>query len=139
VLKSDIVCFSCGAAAELIAEQVETGTQQQCSYKFPSFNYKQTKKIHLVTMSGSTPKRIGQIIRLKRDCLQAYKDCHASAWPAVLQQIKDCNISDYSIYLDEESTTLFATMKYNGTEFEVDMEKMRANPEVQRWWQVGCH
>lgn len=87
-------------------------------------------------MAESRPRRIGQIIRLKPSCLEAYKACHAAAWPAVLQQIKDCNISDYSIYLDEQSMTLFATMKYNGTDFEADMAAMKANPEVRRWWEM---
>lgn len=85
-------------------------------------------------MSSSSPRRFGQIIKLRPECAQAYKDCHAAAWPAVLQQIKDCHINDYSIFLDEKSMTLFATMKYHGTDFEKDMEAMRANPEVQRWW-----
>lgn len=89
-------------------------------------------------MTEAKPRRIGQIVRLKRSCLhlQAYKDCHAAVWPAVLKQIKDCNISDYSIYLDEQSMTLFATMKYTGTDFEADMEAMKANPEVRRWWEM---
>ncbi len=87
-------------------------------------------------MATHEPKRIGQIIRLKPECLQAYKDCHAAAWPAVLDQISDCNISDYSIYLDEQSMILFATMKYTGSDFDADMKKMRANPEVRRWWQM---
>ena len=87
-------------------------------------------------MSSSTPRRIGQIIRLKRESLEAYRECHAAVWPAVLQQIKDCHISDYSIYLHEPSMTLFATMKWSGSDFDADMEKMRANPEVQRWWQM---
>ena len=87
-------------------------------------------------MSDSSPRRIAQIIHIKRDSLQAYKDSHAAAWPAVLKQIKDCNISDYSIYLDEQSMTLFASMKYTGTDFEADMQKMKANPEVQRWWRM---
>lgn len=82
----------------------------------------------------SSPKRIAQIVRLKRDSIPAYKECHAAVWPAVLKQIKDCNISDYSIYLDEMSLTLFASMKYHGTDFDGDMQKMKANPEVQRWW-----
>ena len=89
-----------------------------------------------MTSSGSTPRRIAQIIRIKPDCLQAYKDCHAAAWPAVLKQIKECNIGDYSIFLDEQSMTLFATMKYEGQDYDADMEKMRVNPEVQRWWQM---
>ncbi|KAK4499119.1 hypothetical protein PRZ48_009631 [Zasmidium cellare] len=80
------------------------------------------------------PKRIAQIVRLKRDSIPAYKECHAAVWPTVLKQIKNCNISDYSIYLDETSLTLFASMKYTGSDFEGDMEKMKANPDVQRWW-----
>ena len=87
-------------------------------------------------MTTSDPRRISQIVRLKRESLQAYKDCHAAVWPGVLKQIKDCNISDYSIFLDEQSMTLFATMKYTGSDFEADMEKMKANPEVRRWWQM---
>ena len=66
---------------------------------------------YIARMSASAPRRIAQIVRLKRDSLQEYKACHAAVWPAVLQQIKDCNISDYSIYLDEGSMTLFASMK----------------------------
>jgi len=85
---------------------------------------------------SAQPRRIAQIIRLKSASLQAYKECHAAAWPAVLAQIKDCNISDYSIYLDETSMTLFATMKYHGTDLDADMEKMRANPEVRKWWEM---
>lgn len=87
-------------------------------------------------MASSESRRIGQIIRLKRESLQAYKECHAAVWPAVLKQIRDCNISDYSIYLDDQSMTLFATMKWHGSDFDADMKKMRANPEVQRWWRI---
>ena len=87
-------------------------------------------------MTNPQPRRIAQILRLKKESMQAYKDCHAEVWPAVLKQIKDCNISDYSIYLDEQYMILFATMKYNGSDLDADMEKMRANPEVRRWWEM---
>ncbi|EMF13698.1 rhamnose mutarotase [Sphaerulina musiva SO2202] len=82
------------------------------------------------------PRRIAQIVRLKRESLQAYKECHDAVWPAVLQQIKDCNIVDYSIFLDDQSMTLFATMKYVGDDYDADMEKMKANPKVREWWQM---
>jgi L-rhamnose mutarotase len=59
-----------------------------------------------------------------------------AVWPAVLQQIKDCNIVDYSIFLDETSMTLFATMKYVGQDYDADMEKMKGNPIVREWWYV---
>ncbi|MBE3043808.1 L-rhamnose mutarotase [Candidatus Bathyarchaeota archaeon] len=81
-----------------------------------------------------TPRRIAQIVRLKPSSLQAYKDCHAAVWPAVLAQIKDCNISDYSIFLDETSMTLFATFKWSGADWDADMARMGANEEVRKWW-----
>lgn len=82
------------------------------------------------------PRRIAQIVKLRPEALQAYKECHAAVWPAVLEQIKDCNISDYSIFFDDASSTLFASMKWNGQDFEADMKRMSANPEVQRWWKM---
>lgn len=85
-------------------------------------------------MATSEPRRIAQIVRIKPERLDEYKACHAAVWPAVLQQIKDCNIYDYSIFLDERSMTLFASMKWKGADFDADMAKMSANPEVQRWW-----
>lgn len=82
------------------------------------------------------PRRIAQIVRIRPEALQAYKECHAAVWPAVLEQIKSCNLFDYSIFYDDASSTLFASMKWNGEDFEADMERMRANPEVQRWWKM---
>ncbi|GAM90094.1 hypothetical protein ANO11243_081340 [Dothideomycetidae sp. 11243] len=89
-----------------------------------------------MSASPAGPRRIGQIIRLKRSALAEYKKYHDHAWPEVLAQIKDSNITDYSIFLDEVSMTLFATMKYTGTDFEGDMKRMKQNPEVQRWWKI---
>lgn len=86
------------------------------------------------TNTPSEPRRIAQIVRLKREHLQAYKDCHAAVWPAVLAEIKDSNITDYSIFLEEESMILFASFKYTGRDLDADMAKMKKNPEVQRWW-----
>lgn len=39
-------------------------------------------------------RRIAQIVHLKPSAVAAYKECHANVWPEVLQQIKDCNITD---------------------------------------------
>ncbi|GAB1738824.1 hypothetical protein NU219Hw_g3611t1 [Hortaea werneckii] len=85
-------------------------------------------------MATSAPKRMAQIVRLKPESLQEYKECHNKAWPEVLQQIKDCHIVDYSIWFDDRSSTLFATMKWVGNDFDADMAKMAANPKVQEWW-----
>ncbi|KAI1343307.1 DUF718-domain-containing protein [Xylariaceae sp. FL0016] len=79
-------------------------------------------------------KRIAQIVRLKPEFVKKYKEVHAAVWPEVLQQIKVCNIRDYSIFHDEESGILFASFKYVGYDLAGDMERMRENPKVREWW-----
>jgi hypothetical protein len=39
-------------------------------------------------------RRVAQIVKLKADCVEKYKECHAKVWPEVLKQIKECNIED---------------------------------------------
>lgn len=33
-------------------------------------------------------------MKLKPECVEKYKECHAKVWPEVLKQIKECNIED---------------------------------------------
>ncbi|KAM3504208.1 hypothetical protein MY11210_008443 [Beauveria gryllotalpidicola] len=88
-------------------------------------------------MSRPTPiRRFGQVIRLRKDCVEDYKACHANAWPEVLEQIKDSKIEDYSIWYDDKNGLLFASMKYVGTDFEGDMRRMAENPKVREWWKM---
>lgn len=79
-------------------------------------------------------KRYGQICELKPDRKEEYVKLHAEVWPAVLKSITDCNIRNYSIYLKDLS--LFSYFEYVGEDFEADMAKMAADPEVQKWWDV---
>ncbi|KAI0130073.1 hypothetical protein BJ170DRAFT_681544 [Xylariales sp. AK1849] len=79
-------------------------------------------------------KRIAQIVKLKPESVAKYKECHAAVWPEVLQQIKVCNIIDYSIFHDAGTGILFATFKYVGYDYAGDMERMRENPKVREWW-----
>ena len=51
-----------------------------------------------------------------------------------LAKIKECNLSNYSIY--KKDNTLFAYFEYTGNDFASDMEKMAAHEETQRWWDV---
>lgn len=39
-------------------------------------------------------RRFAQIVKLKPECEEQYRACHAQVWPEVLKQIKDCNIED---------------------------------------------
>jgi L-rhamnose mutarotase len=77
-------------------------------------------------------KRYGSVIGVKPEKLDYYKKLHAEPWPEVLDMIRKCNISNYSIYLFGEM--LFSYFEYTGDDFEADMARMAADPKTQEWW-----
>jgi L-rhamnose mutarotase len=79
-------------------------------------------------------KRYGSVIQVSPEKFEAYKRLHAKVWPGVLKMITDCNIRNYSIY--HKDGYLFAYFEYIGSDYEADMDKMAADPETQRWWDV---
>ena len=80
-------------------------------------------------------QRYGQIIKLKPDRIDDYKKLHAAVWSDVREIIADCNIQNYySIYLKDE--TLFSYYEYVGSDYNMDMEKMAANPIIKKWWAI---
>ena len=82
-------------------------------------------------------RRFGQVIRLKPEKIEYYKELHAKTWPTVLKAVSKANIRDYSIFLkqlDNDRWYLFAYFEYDGDDFGGDMAKMAADPEVKRWW-----
>lgn len=93
---------------------------------------KETEKVVAV----SAPKRFGMVTGLKPDQIEYYKKLHANAWPAVLKKIKECNIQNYSIYIQkiEDNYFLFSYFEYVGTDFDNDMKKMADDATTQKWW-----
>ena len=79
-------------------------------------------------------KRYGQLLGLKPEHYEMYKDYHTRVWPEVLATVRACNIRNYSIY--HLCGLLFAYFEYHGTDFAADMAKMAANPATQRWWAI---
>jgi len=79
-------------------------------------------------------RRFGQMIGMKQEGRAAYIGLHQEVWPGVLETISACSIQNYSIYLKDNY--LFAYFEYTGMDYEADMEKMAADPETQRWWNV---
>ena len=82
------------------------------------------------------PKRFAWVTGLKPEKAAYYKDLHAHPWPAVMKQIKDSHIQNYSIFEKEidGKLYLFSYLEYTGKDFDADMKKMAADPETQRWW-----
>ena len=79
-------------------------------------------------------KKIGEVIKIRPECLEAYKEHHANPWPGINEMIKECNIRNYSIYC--RGDYMFAYYEYVGDDFEADMAKMAADPTTQKWWDI---
>ncbi len=62
---------------------------------------------------------------------EEYKKRHNELWPELHQLLKDAGISEYSIFLDEETNILFAFQKLSGTGSSQDLGKTEV---VQKWW-----
>ena len=60
-----------------------------------------------------------------------YKKRHNELWPELRQLLKDSGVSDYSIFLDEETNTLFAFQKVSGAGGSQDLGQTEI---VQKWW-----
>ncbi|NLX12603.1 MAG: L-rhamnose mutarotase [Phycisphaerales bacterium] len=84
-------------------------------------------------------QRYGCVIGVRQDRIEDYKKIHAEVWPGVLALLRECNIRNYSIYLGEvapDQYYLFSYFEYAGDDFEKDMEKMKADPTTQKWWEL---
>ncbi len=77
-------------------------------------------------------RRFGQHAQLKPECVEEYKKLHAAVWQDVLKTIHECNLRNYSIFL--QGTDLFAYFEYIGDDYEADMARMEADPVTREWW-----
>ena len=78
--------------------------------------------------------RVGQVIKVRPEQEEKYKELHAAVWPDVAKMITECNIRNYSIFLRDHY--LFSYFESIGDDYEADMAKMAADPVTQDWWAV---
>jgi L-rhamnose mutarotase len=79
---------------------------------------------------------MGLLIALNPDRIDEYTALHEAVWPEVLDKIRECNITNYSIFLRQPENLLFAYWEYRGEDFAADMQLMAADPNTQRWWDI---
>ncbi|WP_417811467.1 L-rhamnose mutarotase [Thalassospira alkalitolerans] len=60
-----------------------------------------------------------------------YKKRHDEIWPDLCNLLRDAGISDYSIFLDEQTNILFAVL--NRTDNHT-MDSLPDHHVMQRWW-----
>lgn len=70
-------------------------------------------------------------MRIKPGAAAEYKRRHDEIWPELAALIRESGVSDYSIFLDEETDTLFACQKVSGEGGSQDLGSLEI---VRRWW-----
>lgn len=75
-------------------------------------------------------EKIAFKMQLKPGMKEEYTRRHAAIWPELVDLLHESGISDYSIFLDEETHTLFAVQQMSGSSSQ-DLGKTAV---VQRWW-----
>ena len=60
-----------------------------------------------------------------------YKKRHDNLWSELEHLLKESGISDYSIFLDETTNSLFGVMK---AEDPSKLNDLPSNPVMQKWW-----
>ena len=75
--------------------------------------------------------RVAFTMKLKPGFEAEYKRRHDALWPELAQALRDAGISDYSIFLDDETRTLFAVQRRSDGSTADDLPN---HPAVKKWW-----
>lgn len=70
-------------------------------------------------------------MKLKPGAVAEYKKRHDEIWPELAVELQAAGVSDYSIFLDEETLTLFAVQKLSGENRALALPN---HPIVRKWW-----
>ena len=75
--------------------------------------------------------RIAFKMQLFKGFEEEYKRRHDVLWPDLEQLLKQAGISEYSIFLDEDTNTLFGVLKATDP---AALDNLPAQPVMQKWW-----
>ena len=70
-------------------------------------------------------------MHLKEGCKEEYTRRHERIWPELKDMLMAHGISDYSIFLDEETNTLFGYQRVSGSG---GSQNLGQHTIVQKWW-----
>ncbi len=70
-------------------------------------------------------------MKLKPGNEAEYKRRHDELWPELAAALRAAGISDYSIFLEEDSGTLFAVQKLANTHTTAALPEL---PIMKKWW-----
>ena len=70
-------------------------------------------------------------MQLKPGVIDEYRRRHDAIWPELAEAISAAGIYDYSIFLDEDTLSLFAVLKLREPNMR---ESLPDHPVMKRWW-----
>jgi L-rhamnose mutarotase len=76
-------------------------------------------------------QRVAFKMKLNKGCEEEYKKRHDALWPELKALLKEAGIKHYSIFLDEETNSLFAYLTME------DAKRLEELPEqgiMKKWW-----
>ncbi len=76
-------------------------------------------------------QRVAFKMKFFKGCEEEYKSRHDELWPELEILLKQTGIKDYSIFLDEETNTLFG---YLTIEDAINLDELPQQPVMQKWW-----
>ncbi len=76
-------------------------------------------------------KRLAFAMQLNPGQEAEYRRRHDEIWPELTAELKAAGVSDYSIFLDKRTLTLFGVLKLDANHYFDDLP---LKPVMQRWW-----
>lgn len=78
-------------------------------------------------------KRKAFAMRLKAGYEKEYKKRHDEIWPELKAELRKAGVSNYSIYLDKKTNTLFAFQYLSDDATDSQLPLL---PIVKQWWHM---
>jgi L-rhamnose mutarotase len=76
-------------------------------------------------------KRFAFKMKLYPGFKEEYKKRHSEIWPELVILLKSSGVGNYSIFIDEETNTLFAYQEQSGESSSQDLGETEI---VKKWW-----
>jgi L-rhamnose mutarotase len=76
-------------------------------------------------------ERVAFKMKLYDGCAVEYKKRHTEIWPDLVLLLKEAGVSEYLIFLDEETNILFASLKVPAQDSLIGLPSYTV---MQKWW-----
>ncbi len=75
--------------------------------------------------------RVAFKMQLHKGCEEEYQRRHEALWPDLQELLQQTGISEYSIFLDETTGSLFGVLKISNP---LKLDELPSHPVMQKWW-----